>query len=340
MTEDAIYAKLMDIQKEQGRQAGVLEAIDNRLEKGDKRMDNFDRQMGSMSRDIRHMSRVVNPGQTTQGLPVASAQEQAELLRDAIRWRRVSDAAAAIKFCISFLVFHWRSVAVALVSGGVGMGVYELLKRLIQAAVSAAPVLCLVLCVAVYADDPPGRYIPGFAVVEMHGYTVCYDYVRKEPRWVSYELINGSPGSVERDTYSFHTEDGTDTPEAVHARGDDIGHLHAAEDADASPEEMADSFSMLNAFSQSRKVNRGDWREGEDALRRASIGTRIRVVCGPIHTSATSPRPEAAFKVALYADGRRYAWLYPNDQDAPNRTPDAYLVPLSTIERLTGLSFP
>lgn len=82
MTEDAIYAALMDIQREQGRQSATLEAIDSRLDKGDTRMGRIETKL-----DARPCISQRGPCPTQSALPIPDAQAaQDEAVGKAVRW--------------------------------------------------------------------------------------------------------------------------------------------------------------------------------------------------------------------------------------------------------------
>ena len=81
MTEDAIYAALMDIQREQGRQSATLEAIDSRLDKGDTRMGRIETKL-----DARPCISQQGPCPTPQvTLPDSQAAQDAAI-GGAVRW--------------------------------------------------------------------------------------------------------------------------------------------------------------------------------------------------------------------------------------------------------------
>jgi len=81
MTEDAIYAALMDIQREQGRQSATLETIDGRLDKGDTRMGRIETKL-----DARPCISQRGPCPTQQVTLPDSQSAQDAAIGQAVRW--------------------------------------------------------------------------------------------------------------------------------------------------------------------------------------------------------------------------------------------------------------
>ena len=114
MTEDAIYAALMDIQREQGRQSATLEAIDSRLDKGDMRMGRIETKL-----DARPCISQQGPCPTQQVTLPDSQSAQDVVIGQAVRW--------SLGKMWTAIPHIYRTIIV--LGGGAGLG--EAIRRLI-----------------------------------------------------------------------------------------------------------------------------------------------------------------------------------------------------------------
>ena len=113
---------------------------------------------------------------------------------------------------------------------------------------------------------------------------------------------------------------------------------------------MQESFYMTNICPQHHNLNRGDWKELEDACREwAAKEGKIYIVCGPVlykqkhKTIGREHRitvPEAFFKVILCPGStppKAIGFLYKNT--AGNHPLDSYVNSVDQVERITGIDF-
>lgn len=107
---------------------------------------------------------------------------------------------------------------------------------------------------------------------------------------------------------------------------------------------------MTNICPQNHNLNRGDWKELEEACRRwAEQEGPIYIACGPIFYNR-QPRtigskhkiavPDAFFKVILCTGSRQpraIGFIYKNTSG--NRPLDSYVNSVDQVERITGIDF-
>ncbi len=193
-------------------------------------------------------------------------------------------------------------------------------------------------------------------ILHRKGYTVSYNKEWKLPNWVAWEL--NTEKLVERESRSsskFLPDPDLPADEAVTTDdykgiGMDRGHMCPAADNRWHWKAMQESFYMTNICPQDHNLNRGDWKELEDACRRwAGQEGRIYIVCGPIlynqkhRVIGKNQRvivPEAFFKVVLCADSnppRAIGFIYKNTSG--NQPLDAYVNTVDEVERITGIDF-
>lgn len=192
-------------------------------------------------------------------------------------------------------------------------------------------------------------------ILHRKGYTVSYNKDLKIPNWVAWELTPEK--LVERESRSDKFLPDPDLPEdeAVTTNdykgaGLDRGHLCPAGDNRWHWKAMQESFYMTNICPQDHNLNRGDWKELEEACRLwAQREGKIYIVCGPIlynqkhRTIGKQHRitvPEAFFKVVLCTDSKSpkaIGFIYKNASG--NHPLDSYVNSVDEVERITGIDF-
>lgn len=192
-------------------------------------------------------------------------------------------------------------------------------------------------------------------ILKRMGYTVSYNKDWKLPNWVAWELNREK--LIERESRSDRFLPDPDLPaeEAVTTEdykgcGMDRGHMCPAGDNRWHWKTMQESFYMTNICPQHHNLNRGDWKELEEACRRwAQEEGSIYIVCGPIlynqqHRVIGKQQqvivPEAFFKVVLCTAGdspRAIGFIYKNT--AGNKSLDSYVNTVDQVERITGIDF-
>ena len=192
-------------------------------------------------------------------------------------------------------------------------------------------------------------------ILKRKGYTVSYNSRLNVPNWVAWELNRDK--LVERESRSDKFLPDPDLPadKAVTTQdykgsGWDRGHLCPAGDNKWDREAMIESFYMTNICPQNHNLNRGDWKELEEACRRwAEQEGPIYIACGPIFYNR-QPRtigskhkiavPDAFFKVILCTGSRQpraIGFIYKNTSG--NRPLDSYVNSVDQVERITGIDF-
>lgn len=195
-------------------------------------------------------------------------------------------------------------------------------------------------------------------------YVLSYDFARRVPAWVSWQLNAAWLGSAPRQD-DFRPDD-TLPPQAPQAQlsdyagsGWDRGHLCPSEDRTATVADNRSTFYLTNVVPQADNVNGGPWARLESYLRGLALGGReLSVIAGGIFPGA--PRtigadavavPASTFKVAVVLDHpgqgiaevtartRVIAVLMPNDDARVSRASDwrAFRVRPREVEAQSGL---
>lgn len=192
-------------------------------------------------------------------------------------------------------------------------------------------------------------------ILHRKGYATSYNKDLKIPNWVAWELTPEK--LVERESRSDKFLPDPDLPEdeAVTTNdykgaGLDRGHLCPAGDNRWNWKAMQESFYMTNICPQDHNLNRGDWKELEEACRLwAQREGKIYIVCGPIlykqkhRTIGKQHRitvPEAFFKVVLCMNSKSpkaIGFIYKNASG--NHPLDSYVNSVDEVERITGIDF-
>lgn len=186
-------------------------------------------------------------------------------------------------------------------------------------------------------------------------YTVSYNRELKVPNWVAWELNRERLVERESRTDKFLPDPDLSESEAVTTddykrSGWDRGHMCPAADNRWHWRAMQESFYMTNICPQNHNLNRGDWKELEEACRRwAEQEGPIYIACGPIFYNR-QPRtigskhkiavPDAFFKVILCTGSqqpRAIGFIYKNTSG--NRPLDSYVNSVDQVERITGIDF-
>jgi endonuclease G, mitochondrial len=213
-----------------------------------------------------------------------------------------------------------------------------------------------------YLEDPETLTVPVsldemvFEILEKEGFILAYCADRKIPLWVGYELTAKElEGEFPRlDYFKKDADMGEDSPvsSSYTGSGYDRGHMIPAADVKWSEEAMTHSFLMSNVAPQIPALNRGAWRELEEAIRDlVKIEGALIIITGPVLTEAEYPRiaeggtviPEYYFKVVLdYSDPGVHAWgfLMPNTEEMlADREYGDFLFSVDRVEEFTGYDF-
>ena len=194
-------------------------------------------------------------------------------------------------------------------------------------------------------------------LVRHDGYTLRYDAALKNPVWVAYpllayEITGDADRNNERFTPDLAVEGGTALPTDYTRSGYDRGHLAPAGDFKFSQQLTKQSFLMSNVSPQAPQFNRGIWKSLEEQVRTWALRDGgLYVVTGPVLRNGlpTIGRtnevavPDSFYKVILYCRKgdspaiRMIGFLLKNEPS--NQSLKAFVVPVDTIEKATGLDF-
>ena len=205
-------------------------------------------------------------------------------------------------------------------------------------------------------EIPVGNGTMSEVYLERMGYTVSFNPKTKIPNWVAWEL---NPSKlIERESRSdkFVPDPDIDerfaiTTDDYKGSGWDRGHMCPAGDNRWHWRAMDESFYMTNICPQHHNLNRGDWKELEEACRRWAAVEPVYIVCGPILYK--TPKygyigkhhkiriPDAFFKVVLTGmesgNPRAIGFIYKNESG--NYSQDKYVNTIDEVERITSLDF-
>ena len=192
--------------------------------------------------------------------------------------------------------------------------------------------------------------------LERSGYSVSFNPETNIPNWVAWTL--NPEKLIERESRSNKFIPDPDINPAIAITTDeykgcgwDRGHMCPAGDNRWHWKAMDESFYMTNICPQNHNLNRGDWKELEEACRRWAENETIYIVCGPILYK--TPKygyigkehqiriPDAFFKVVLTGleSGvpRAIGFIYKNESGNYKR--DKYVNSIDEVERITSLDF-
>ena len=193
-------------------------------------------------------------------------------------------------------------------------------------------------------------------VLERYCYTVSHNKNTRQPNWVMWQLTGEHVMNKKEDVWSDYREDEElpveerATLDDYAASGYDRGHMCPGGDCNWDDEGRNETFVLSNMCPQNPLLNRGDWKEIENACRKwAQKYGSVYVVCGPMFFKSQVherigphqvPVPEAFFKVVLCVDGddpKGIGFICRNTDG--NRKKDFYVNTIRQVERITGYQF-
>lgn len=193
-------------------------------------------------------------------------------------------------------------------------------------------------------------------LLEQYGYTVSYNAELGIPNWVGWELNREKLVDRESRSNNFSpnpklSPDLAITTDEYKGSGWDRGHMCPSADNKWHWRAMDESFYMTNVCPQHHNLNRGDWKELEEACREWAAVEPIYIVCGPI--LYREPKygyigrefkiriPDAFFKVVLTGiesgNPRAIGFIYKNESG--NNKLDKYVNTIDEVERITSYDF-
>jgi len=183
-------------------------------------------------------------------------------------------------------------------------------------------------------------------------FTLSYNEEHEQADWVAYEL-NADEVAMDLPRCDCFASDhnvttGSATLTDYRSTGFDRGHLSPAADNNMSLLANEESFLFSNMSPQLPSFNQGIWAELEEWVRdKADDFDTVYVVTGPVFVNNLGTIgnnevtiPGYFYKTLLRFDGntaKTIAFLLPNVGAVGNL--EDYVVPVNTIETLTGLNF-
>jgi|GEM_PF-256274 len=201
---------------------------------------------------------------------------------------------------------------------------------------------------------PPG--LPLFSgplnIIHHTGFTLGYDDVFKQARWVVYGLTaEETRGAVKR-TDDFRPDPdivtGSPAPEDYRGSGFDKGHLAPAGDFQWSSRAMSETFFMSNMSPQRPGFNRGIWKKLEERVRIwAQENDTLYIATGPVFSDGMQvigvnriAVPGLYYKVLLditEPELKAIGFVLPNESSSLPL--QAFAVTVDSVESLTGIDF-
>jgi endonuclease G len=184
------------------------------------------------------------------------------------------------------------------------------------------------------------------------GYSLVYNEVYEQAKWVAYELTKEETFKAAERTNKFivdpkistHTADNKD----YKGSGYDKGHLAPAGDMSWSPTTMYESFYFSNMSPQVPAFNRGIWKQLEELVRTWAVEDQnLYIVTGPIigkcpKTIGTNEVavPDYYFKVILdytNPDIKGIGFILPNE--GSKEPLQHFALSIDAVEKITGIDF-
>lgn len=193
-------------------------------------------------------------------------------------------------------------------------------------------------------------------------YSILFDTKNHSPRYVAFPMYPGVLGSTKRtEQWDFDPELSTTVQPQLYKSylGHwSRGHMLASSSRTASRRLNATTFYFSNMIPQNQDQNGGQWNQLENKERswaqQVSKYDTLYVVCGPVYSKEPLqmtkdragkhiPVPDATYKVFLRQEKSTGNWhsigfIMPNRSLSGTKY-SAYAVPVSEVERQTGLQF-
>jgi endonuclease G len=193
---------------------------------------------------------------------------------------------------------------------------------------------------------------PDHQIINYTQFTLSYNEQHEQAEWVAYQLTRQEVEMQQVRSNCFKTDRNITTKSASKkdytSTGFDLGHLAPAADNNLSKKTNKESFRMSNISPQLPGFNRGIWKKLETWTRQqAIVDSIIYVVTGPVFVNnlGTIGKNEVTipgyfYKILLKQQDSKtitIAFLIPQI-GAVGKIQD-YIVPVNTIETLTGIDF-
>jgi DNA/RNA endonuclease G (NUC1) len=171
-------------------------------------------------------------------------------------------------------------------------------------------VIFLISCLIAIAQ-PDMKFCPKSKIVTLHytQFVIDYDTIRQLPCFVYYEVKASMKHGYSRSA-TFHKDARIHKQSSYlgyRLSGYDIGHMFPAANSESQTIE-GQSFSFTNTCPQTKKLNRGSWKDLEEWERKQT--TNIFVICGPIggitKLKDGTVIPEKFFKIIIENGNYKY----------------------------------
>lgn len=194
-------------------------------------------------------------------------------------------------------------------------------------------------------------------------YSILFDKKNHSPRYVAFPMYPGVIGNSGRtDRWDYDPELSRsiqpNLSKSYKTRGLTRGHMLSSGSRTASRPLNVTTFYYSNMVPQNQSQNSGQWQQLENKERawaqQVSKYDTLYVVCGPVYSKEPLqmttdrdgkqiPVPDATYKVFLRQEKATGNWhsigfIMPNSSLSGTKY-DAYAVPVSEVERQTGLQF-
>jgi len=191
----------------------------------------------------------------------------------------------------------------------------------------------------------------GEMLIKHVAYSLVYDEVHEQAKWVAYELTAKETHKLYDRTNHFLVDPSVKTGSACDAdykgSGYDRGHLAPAADMGWSATSMTESFYFSNMSPQTPSFNRGIWKKLEELVRIwANELDTIYIVTGPVLTPGLTSIggnkvsvPDYYYKVILdiYPTKKAIGFILPNEGSSASLK--SYAVSVDVVEKMTGIDF-
>lgn len=224
------------------------------------------------------------------------------------------------------------------------------MKRLLVLALCASLSSAFGACEVHYLNGvKPSVTAPGRHLCRM-GYEVFYSPEKKVSLYAAEYLIPAQMTKQESRKDDFRPDPELARKERAELKdwrgsGFDRGHLAPAEDMRADPLKLSQSFLLSNMVPQEPTHNQNIWRRLElNIIGRVRRGEEAYVLTGPSFSGEDErigkgvAVPKTLWKVVYWPATKEYqAWNIPNRPDLSRDQLNKYLVPVTEVEKLTGL---
>lgn len=189
------------------------------------------------------------------------------------------------------------------------------------------------------------------------GYITSYNASTLLPNWVAWRLTpQRMEGNAKRGGIPYAEDTDVKPRQELQDWSScgkldyDHGHMCPAGDNKYSAKAMEQTFLLTNMCPQRSRLNQETWERLESACRKwANKLGEIYIVCGPIFRSAKHRKmgtgkihiPDAFYKVILYMDSepRGIGFVYENADPVDKDNMQNHVVPITEIEKMTGITF-